>query len=368
MRFNCQKNTLSEAISIASKAVSSKRNMEIMECILLIAKNNELTMIANDMETGIETVVDEGIAIDEAGMIAINAKMISDVIHKMPEGDIEISSDEQTYISFKSGDILFDKILAHSGDTFTLLPNVNYSYQFKISSYSLKEMIRQTIFSVGGEDSNKMMTGELFEIKDDYMRIVSLDGHRVSLKRIRLKEHNDDRKVIVPSKTLNELSKIIDDDPETEILISISDNHIMFKYKNTKIVSLLIDGEYYEVDALLTKDYSTKVIVNKQSLLQCIDRSTLLVRETDRKPVIFDIRDKVMKIQMVSDAGSMNEPLPVAKEGDNLMIAFNPRYFIDALKVIGDEEVTLYMTNPKYPCFIRDEEDSYVYLILPVNF
>ena len=368
MKFSCQKSKLSEAISIASKAVSSKRNMEIMECILLIAKSNELTMIANDMETGIETVVDQGIDIEEAGMIAINAKMFSDVIHKMPEGEITIYSDEQTYISFKSGDILFDKILAHSGDTFTLLPNISYNYQFKISSFSLKEMIRQTIFSVGGEDSNKMMTGELFEIKEDYLRIVSLDGHRVSLKRVKLKEHNEDRKVIVPSRTLNELSKIIDDDPEKEILICISDNHILFKYKNTKMVSLLIDGDYYEIDALMTTDYSTKVIINRQSLLSCIDRSTLLVRETDRKPVIFDIRDRVMKIQMVSDIGSMNEPLPVAKEGDNLKIAFNPRYFIDALKVIGDEEVTLYMTNPKYPCFIRDEEDSYIYLILPVNF
>ncbi len=368
MKFSCQKSKLSEAISIASKAVSSKRNMEIMECILLIAKSNELTMIANDMETGIETVVDQGIDIEEAGMIAINAKMLSDVIHKMPEGEITIYSDEQTYISFKSGDILFDKILAHSGDTFTLLPNISYNYQFKISSFSLKEMIRQTIFSVGGEDSNKMMTGELFEIKEDHLRIVSLDGHRVSLKRVKLKEHNEDRKVIVPSRTLNELSKIIDDDPEKEILICISDNHILFKYKNTKMVSLLIDGDYYEIDALMTTDYSTKVIINRQSLLSCIDRSTLLIRETDRKPVIFDIRDRVMKIQMVSDIGSMNEPLPVAKEGDNLKIAFNPRYFIDALKVIGDEEVTLYMTNPKYPCFIRDEEDSYIYLILPVNF
>lgn len=368
MKIICQKNILFNAINVAAKAVSSKRNIEIMECILLIAKNNELTLVANDAELGIETVIDQDIQIQEAGMIAVNARTLSNIIHKMPDGEIEISSDEQTYISFKSGDILFDKILAHSADTFSLLPDVSYSYTFKLSCFTLKEMIRQTIFSVAGEDANKMMTGELFEIKDDHLRIVSLDGHRVSLKKTALKEHNDDKKVIIPSRTLNELTKIIGDDPEEEVFIHFSDNHIMFKYDKTKILSLLIDGDYYEIDALMTTDYSTRVVVNRQSLLDCIDRSTLLIREADRKPVIFDIKDQVMNLRLQSDMGSMNEPLPVEKEGDDLMIAFNPQFFLDALRVIDDEEVTLYMTNPKYPCFIRDKEDNYIYLILPVNF
>lgn len=368
MKIICQKETLLNSISIASKAVSYKKNMEILECILLIAKNNELTLITNDTEMGIETVLDDGVFIEEAGMIAVNARMLNDVIRKMPEGDIEISSDEETYISFKSGDIVFDKIVAHSGETFTLLPHVNYNYNFKVLSFTLKEMIRQTVFSVAGEEANRMMTGELFEIKNDKLRIVSLDGHRVALRQVALREHNENRKVIIPARTLNEISKIIGDDPEDEILISLSDNHILFKYGNTQIVSQLIDGDYYEIDALMTTDYSTRVVVNKQSLLECIDRSTLLVRDTDRKPIVFEITDNVMKLQLKSDFGSMNEPLPIEKEGDDLMIAFNPQFFIDALKVISDEEVVLYMTNPKYPCFIRDASDSYIYLILPVNF
>ena len=368
MKITCQKETLFNAISIASKAVSYKKNMDILECILMIAKNNELILISNDTEMGIETILDEGVVIDEAGMIAVNAKILNDVIHKMPSGEIEITSDEQTFISFKSGDIVFDKIVAHSGDTFTLLPNVSYNYNFKISAYTLKEMVRQTIFSVAGEEANRMMTGELFEIKNDHLRIVSLDGHRVALRQCELREHNDDKKVIIPARTLNEISKIIGDDPEVEIMIGISDNHILFKYGKTKIISLLIDGDYYEVDALMTTDYSTKVIVNRQSLLECIDRSTLLVRDSDRKPVVFEIHDHVMSLQLKSDFGSMNEPLSIEKEGDDLMIAFNPQFFIEALRVISDEEVTLYMTNPKYPCFIRDAQDSYIYLILPVNF
>ena len=368
MKITCQKETLFNAISIASKAVSYKKNMEILECILMIAKNNEIILISNDTEMGIETIVEDGVVIDEAGMIAVNAKMMSDVIHKLPSGEIEISSDEQTYISFKSGDIVFDRIVAHSGDTFTLLPNVFYDYNFKLSSFTLKEMIRQTIFSVAGEEANKMMTGELFEIKNDRLRLVSLDGHRVALRQCELSEHNEDRKVIIPARTLNELSKIISDDPEEEVMISIADNHILFKFRQTKLVSLLIDGDYYEIDALMTTDYSTKVIVNRQSLLACIDRSTLLVRDTDRKPVVFEIGDRVMKLQLKSDFGSMNEPLPVEKEGNDLMIAFNPQFFIDALRVIGDEEVSLYMSNPKYPCFIRDDAKTYIYLILPVNF
>ena len=119
---------------------------------------------------------------------------------------------------------------------------------------------------------------------------------------------------------------------------------------------------------MLSNDYETKVRINKKELLSCIDRATLLVKEGDKKPIIINIIDGSMELKMNSTVGSMNEEIDITKQGKDLMIGFNPKFLIDALKVIEDEEIDMYLVNPKAPCFIRDEEGKYIYLILPVNF
>ena len=142
----------------------------------------------------------------------------------------------------------------------------------------------------------------------------------------------------------------------------------MFEFENTVVVSRLIEGEYFRVNQMLSSDYETKVKVNKKEFLSCIDRATLLVKEGDKKPIIIDIQDGEMELQINSQLGSMKENVDIQKEGKDIMIGFNPKFLIDALRVIDDEIVTLYMVNPKAPCFIKDEQESYTYLILPVNF
>jgi DNA polymerase-3 subunit beta len=133
-------------------------------------------------------------------------------------------------------------------------------------------------------------------------------------------------------------------------------------------LSRLIEGEYYKINQMLSSDYETKVTINKKELLSCIDRATLLIKETDKKPIIVKIDDKSMELKINSTIGSMDEEIDITKEGKDILIGFNPKFFIDALRVIDDEEVDLYLINPKAPCFIRDKEESYIYLILPVNF
>ena len=134
------------------------------------------------------------------------------------------------------------------------------------------------------------------------------------------------------------------------------------------MVSRLIEGEYFKIDQMLSSDYETKVKVNKKEFLSCIDRATLLVKEGDKKPIIVNITDNGMELKINSALGSMNEEIDIQKQGKDLMIGFNPKFLIDALRVIDDEEVDLYMENPKAPCFIKNVEESYIYLILPVNF
>ena len=237
-----------------------------------------------------------------------------------------------------------------------------------MSQFTLKEVIRQTIFSIADNDNNKLMTGELFEIEENDLMVVSLDGHRISIRNIELKNNYSHKKVVVPGKTLQEVSKILPGSAEDEVSIFLTDNHIVFEFENTTVVSSLIEGEYFKIEQMLSSDYETKVKINKRELLDCIDRATLLVKEGDKKQIIMNITDDSMELKINSFIGSMNEDIDIAKEGKDILIGFNPKFFIDALRVIDEEEVTLYMVNPKAPCFIKDDEGTFIYLILPVNF
>ena len=259
-------------------------------------------------------------------------------------------------------------IVGKSGEDFSYLPYIEKNESISISQFTLKDVVRQTIFSIADNDTNKLMTGELFEINENRLRVVSLDGHRISIRNIELKESYSPLKVVVPGKTLQEISKILTGEAEDMVDIFFADNHILFEFDETKVVSRLIEGEYFHIDQMLSSDYDTKVKINKREFLNCIDRATLLIREGDKKPIILNIQDGSLQLKINSFVGSMNEEIEIEKEGKDLLIGFNPKFFIDALRVIDDEEVTLYMVNPKAPCFIKDDAGTYVYLILPVNF
>jgi DNA polymerase-3 subunit beta len=300
-------------------------------------------------------------------MIAIDARIFSEIVRKLPDNEITIETDENLQTVITCEKAKFD-ISGKPGDEFSYLPVIEKENSIEVSQFTLKELIRQTIFSISDSESNKMMGGELFEIKDNILRVVSLDGHRISIRRIELKEETEDKKLIVPGKTLIEISKILSGEAESMVNISYTSNHIVFEFDQTIVVSRLIEGEYFKIDQMLSSDYETKVRINKKELLNCIDRATLLIKEGDKKPIIIQIGDEWMELKIKSQIGSMNEEITIEKEGKDLMIGFNPKFLIDALRVIDDEEVTLYLMNAKAPCFIKDEEESYIYLILPVNF
>ena len=365
MKIICSKSNLVKGVSIVSKAVPSKTTMPILECILIDATTDIIKFTANDMELGIQTTIDG--VIEERGMIAIDAKIFSEIVRKLPENDVTITTDENLQTSIVCEKAKFH-ISGKPGEEFSYLPVIEKEDSIEISQFTLKEVIRQTIFSISDTESNKLMTGELFEISNNMLRVVSLDGRRISIRRISLKNEAADKKLIVPGKTLIEISKILSGEAESMVNILYTNNHVVFEFDQTIVVSRLIEGEYFKIDQMLSNDYETKVKINKKEFLNCIDRATLLVKEGDKKPIIININDEIMELKIKSQIGSMNEEIYINKEGKNLMIGFNPKFLLDALRNIDDEEVTLYLMNAKAPCFIKDEKESYIYLILPVNF
>jgi len=367
MKLQFKKDELLNGINIVSKAIPSRTTMSILECILIDTNNNEIKLTGNDMELGIETKVQGSIL--EHGKIALEAKLFYEIIRKLPDGEspVTITSDNQFNTVIECENAVFN-IQGHDGEEFSYLPYIEREKYICLSQFSLKEAIRQTIFSISLNDSNKMMGGELLEVKDNTLKFVSLDGHRISIRNIKLKDHYEDQKVIVPGKTLSEISKILTGDNEKEVLIFFSKNHVLFEFEDTMVVSRLIEGEYFKIDHMLSSDYETKVTINKKDFMDNIDRAMILIRDSDRKPIILNVEDNNVNMKVKSSFGSMNANAMVYKTGTDIMIAFNPKFLLDALRVIDDEDVTLYMMNPKSPCFIKDEEENYIYLILPVNF
>ena len=364
MKIICSKNSLLKSVSISLKAVPSKTTMPILECILIDATTNQIKFTTNDMELGIETIV-EG-TIEEKGMIALDAKILYEIIRRLPDNDVTIKTDDKLTAFITCEKAKFT-IPGKSGEDFAYLPMIERDEPLTISQYTLKNMIYQTIFSIAVNDNNKLMTGELFEIKNNCLKIVSLDGHRIAIRRMELKKDYSDRKVVVPGKTLNEISKILSGEIDDLVNIYFSKNHILFEFDQTIVVSRLIEGEYFRIDQMLSSDYETKISINKKEFLDCIDRATLLVREGEKKPIIIEISDNTMELRIDSAMGSMDENIDIIKEGKDILIGFNPRFLIDALKVIDDETISIYLVNPKAPCFIRDDDENYTYLILPVN-
>lgn len=366
MKFICSKSALQNAVSTVSKAVPSRTTMPILGCILVTANDGILKLTANNMELGIETVV-SGCLIEEEGKIALDAKIFSEIVRRLPENEVTLTTSSSYAVTIVCEKAKF-AIQGQAGDDFVSLPNIERETGVGLSQFTLKEIIRQTIFSTADSESNNMMSGELLEINENELRMVSLDGHRISIRKVYLKECYESVQCVIPGKTLSEVSKILQGDTERQVFLFFTSNHVVFEFDNTVVVSRLLEGKYFRINQMLNGDYETRVIVNKREFLSCIDRATLLVKESDKKPIIINITDERMEIRLNSEIGSLNEEIAIEKKGRDILIGFNPRFLMDALKVIDDETITFYTVNPKAPCFIKDDKESYIYLILPVNF
>jgi hypothetical protein len=365
MLIKINQSDLIKSINIVIKAISTKTTLPILECIVIKTVENGIKLIANDMELGIETIL-SGEIIKE-GSIALNSRLFSDIVRKLPNNLVEINTDDNYKATIKCGKSVFT-ISGQSIEEFPVLPQIEKIKSITLSQFSLKEMIRQTIFSISNNENMKVMTGELIEINNNNLRIIALDGHRISIRKIALEGEHENIKAVVPGKTLSEISKILSSEIADEVTIYFSNKHIVFEFSNTTVNSRLIDGEFYNVDQMISSDYETKININRRELLENMDSALPFITEKEKKPVILNITENNMNISIKTTVGNMNTDIELVKEGKDILIGFNPVLIMDALKVVEDENIDIYLFNSKAPCFIKNKEESYLYIILPVNF
>ena len=365
MKISASKSELIKSINIVLRAVPSKTTMNILNCILIDASVDEIRLTANDMELGIETIV-QGMIL-QRGIICLDAKLLSEIVRKLPDAEVVIETDDNYQTLITSENSVFH-IVGKDPSEFPHLPMIEKEDPVVLSQFQLREIIRQTIFSIALNDSNRILTGEYLEIRENELRIVGLDGHRIAIRQLTLDKSYHEHKVIIPGKTLSELMKILTGEQDDLVSLYFTRNEILFEMDGTIVISRLIEGNYFRIDQMLSNDYETTVVLKKTDFMNSVDRAMLFTSESEKRPLVLSVESNSINMKINSQLGSMSDTLEIEKEGKDLKIGFNPKFILDALRVIDDEKITVYFLNAKAPCFIKDEEQSYIYMVLPVNF
>ena len=364
MKIKCNQEDFSSAINIVSKAVAVRSTVTIAECILITAYSDEIKLTANNNELGIETIMAG--TIEEEGMIAVDAKIFSEFIKSFPSSEITMTTDDKYAVKLECNQSNLD-LTGRSGEDFAFLPEIEQQNAVEIPQLALKDIIRQTIFSTADSESNAVMRGEQFLINGDSLQVTSVDGHRFSIRRITLNDDYGNQSAIVPAKTLNELTKILRDEMNEFVQVVFSNNHMLFLFDTTTVVTRLIEGEFLDINRMMMADYETKFTISKKRMTESLKRASLLSREGDKKPIVINVNDDSLHIELKTHVGSLNEDIEITKEGKNLKIGFNPAFLLDVFNVIDDENVDIYMGSSRYPCYIKDKDKTYNYMVLPVN-
>ena len=368
MKIVCEKEKILKAINSVTKAVASKTTMPILEGILIQTNDKEVKLTTYDLEIGIEYIIDADI--EEQGATVVNAIMFSEIIRKLPDTDINIYLNGQNLLVIECEGSLY-KLATMNPNEFPELPQINIENSIELEQNALKEMIRKTIFAVSTEENRPIFTGCLFEVVDNKLNLVAVDGFRLAWKTKYLQTKVNNFSAVIPGRTLNEINKIILDsfDP---IQIGIAKNQALFEMENCKIVTRLLDGEFLNYSNVIPSMWDTRIRVNKSVMQNCFERVSLIssssIEKEKKYPVKVSIDIGKVIISCTNQTGDAKEEMYVSTEGKNLEAGFNPKYFLDAFRAIDDEEVFIDFGTSISPCIIRPVDNGdYIYMILPIR-
>ena len=368
MNFVCERETILKAINSVINGVASKTTMPILEGILIQTNDNEVKFTSYDLEIGIEYIIES--KVEEQGSIVVNATMFSEIIRKLPNKDIRISINSNNLLEIECEGSLY-KSATMNPDEFPELPKISVENSIEIEQTVLKNMIRKTIFAVSTEENRPIFTGCLFEIENQKLNVVAVDGYRLAVKSSKLNSVHNNFSSVIPGKTLNEVNKIMLDSFDT-VKIGIAKNQALFEMENCKIVTRLLDGEFLKYQNAIPTNWETRIKVNKNEIQNCFERIMLIsassIEKEKKYPVKINIELGKVTISCANQNGDAKEELSPETEGKDLEIGFNPKFFLDALKAIDDEEVYMEFGTNRSPCIIKSVEDGdYTYMILPIK-
>ena len=368
MKIVCYKDKIIKALNSVVKGVASKTTMPILEGILIQTNDNEIKLTTYDLEIGIEYIME--CEIKEQGSTVVNAIMFSEIIRKLPDTEIYISLNDKNLLEIECEGSLY-KLATMNPEEFPELPKIEIENSIEVDQNVLKNMIRKTIFAVSSEENRPIFTGCLFEIENNKLNLVAVDGFRLALRSIYLNKQTNNFSAVIPGKTLNEVNKILSDSYDY-IKIGVSKNQALFEMDNCKIVTRILDGEFLNYKNVIPSNWETRIRVNKNSIQNSFERISLIsasaIEKEKKYPVKVQVDIGKVIISCTNQTGDAKEELFVSTEGKNLEAGFNPKYFLDSLKAVEDEEVFIEFGTSISPCLIKSvENNDYTYMILPIR-
>lgn len=365
MKFTCNTRELSEACSNVMRAVSTKMTIPTIDGILIECGSDTLSLTGYDFEFGINTILQANVT--EPGAIVINAKIISDIIRKLPDGKVTFET-SATSVSIISGAAQYN-IMGIDAEDYPELPSVSGGYPLFLNEAVLQKMVNQTLFAVADNESAKPVhTGLKFELSLNQLKLIGVDGYRLAVRTETVQYDGEDISFIVPKKTIRELIKLMGTDGDKNVSISVGKRHIVFDVENYSVISRLLDGDFLDYNAAIPKTATTTVLINTDDAINCIER-TLPVIENDKKNPIRCLFDNdEMRVSTVSSLGRVVDYTHANVSGDRVEIGFNSKFILDALHAADTDQVKIELNSAVSPAKVMPiNDDSFLFLVLPMR-
>ncbi len=368
MNIKCNLKELINGLNIVSKTSISKTTMPILEGVLIEADNNELKLTTNDLEIGTQHTMKCNVT--QSGKTVVDIKTLNEIIRRLEDEEVEILVEDNLFV-LKSVNGVF-KLATMNANEFPKLPIFNIENSISIKQKTLKDMIRRTLFAVSTDENRPIYNGALLKIENNILTIVAVDGFRLALRKNISENNIDDFKVIIPGKVLAELLKVLSDEDDESVKIGVNKNQALFEMGQSILISRIIEGEFLNYNTIIPDSYETKIRVKTKNLLDSFERVALFAKENkekDRKsPLKMNIGIDGIILSCVSETGDAKEGVQAVVEGKDIEIGFNPRYVIDALKVIDDTEICIEFTSSISPVLIKPvNKNEYIYVVLPIK-
>ena len=363
MKFLVNKSTFSEAISKVSRAVAQKASEPALEGILLSAEGSMLTLAAYNYDIGMKKEIE--VNCTEAGDIIIGAKILLDIVRKMPGDEIEFICDNSMVCHIISESSTFD-IVGIDPATFPELPSAAGGKILNIPGNIIKSMVKGTIFAVEEENPMPMYTGIYFEVEKDYIQLVALDGLRIAIRKETAK-NEDTMNFVATGKCISEMFKLIEDESEN-IEIFVGDNHISFNIGGYYLVSRLIEGTYLDYKSIIKDEEKTKITVNTNEIIGAIDRISLIISNPRNTPVRCSVKDEEMFFTCATTLGRSKDSCPIEKNGADIEFGFNAKFLLDAMRATETDEVIMIFNGEIAPIMIKPTAgDDFLYIVMPMR-
>lgn len=363
MKIICDGLDLSDAVLKVSKALSVKAANPVLEGIKITAKGDTLTLLATDMELTIEKTIKADVLME--GETVVVGKYFVEFVKKLEKEQVELSRlfDGQLQIKYSDSESELQVFPAENFPKIEKEDGVDY---FEIKQSQLKDVVEKTAFACSSDDSRPILKGCLFEIQDNSLTGVALDGFRMAVVKKEVTASGN-MKAVIPARTLQEITRLLDKE-DNIIKVYLQKNSLFVEVENTLLISRLIEGEFVKYNHILPTAFENTVTVNRAAMLNSIERASIVARNDRYNVVKFDIKEEGMTVSAKSEVGTVNENVPINLNGKDLAIAFNGKYIAEFLKIVSDDFINLNLNTAIDPCIITSvSNDGFLYLVLPVR-